>query len=57
MLMEEEETGVLVFVSSIWKCVSHSSLKLCELFVINALTETVIKDTCVVGFFIFYFFK
>ena len=56
MLMEEEEMGVLVFVSSIWKSVSHASLKLCELFVINALTETVIKDTCVVGFFIFYFF-
>jgi hypothetical protein len=41
MLMEEEEMGVLVFVSSIWKSVSHTSLKLCELFVINALTETV----------------
>ena len=41
MLMEEEEMGVLVFVSSIWKSVSHASLKLCELFVINALTETV----------------
>jgi uncharacterized membrane protein len=35
MLMEEEAMGVLVFVSSNWKSVSHASLKLCELFVIK----------------------